>query len=99
MDQAPGIALQLLQSILVVSAAPLVLGWVNMCRAWLQNRSGPRLRLPYYTLVKLFHKDAVIASTTSPIFRVTPYVLFGCMWLAARIVPVVAPALPSPPPA
>ncbi|OGA08661.1 MAG: formate hydrogenlyase [Betaproteobacteria bacterium RIFCSPHIGHO2_12_FULL_69_13] len=97
MDQAPGIALQLLQSILVVSAAPLVLGWVNMCRAWLQNRSAPSIRLPYYTLVKLFHKDAVIASTTSPIFRVTPYVLFGCMWLAAGIVPVLATDLPFAP--
>ena len=97
MDQAPGIALQLLQSILVVSAAPLVLGWVNMCRAWLQNRSAPSIRLPYYTLVKLFHKDAVIASTTSPIFRVTPYVLFGCMWLAAGIVPVLATDLPFEP--
>jgi len=81
----------------VVSAAPLVLGWVNMCRAWLQNRSAPSIRLPYYTLVKLFHKDAVIASTTSPIFRVTPYVLFGCMWLAAGIVPVLATDLPFAP--
>jgi formate hydrogenlyase subunit 4 len=97
MNNAPGIALQLLQSILVVAAAPLVLGWVNICRAWLQNRSAPSIRLPYYTLVKLFHKDAVIANTTSPIFRITPYVLFGCMWLAAGIVPVVATDLPFAP--
>ena len=30
------VALQLLQSFLVVLAAPLVVGWVNICRAWLQ---------------------------------------------------------------
>jgi formate hydrogenlyase subunit 4 len=80
-----------------VLAAPLVLGWVNVCRAWLQNRSAPSVWLPYYTLAKLFHKDAVIANTTSPIFRVTPYVLFGCMALAAGIVPVVATHLPFAP--
>jgi formate hydrogenlyase subunit 4 len=89
--------LQLLQSLLVVALAPAVTGWVNICRAWLQNRSAPSLWLPYYTLAKLFHKDAVIANTASPLFRITPYVLFGCMWLAAGIVPVVATNLPFAP--
>jgi formate hydrogenlyase subunit 4 len=89
--------LQLLQSVAVVLIAPAVMGWVNICRAWLQNRSAPSLWLPYYTLGKLFHKDAVIANTVSPLFRVTPYVLFGCMWLAAGIVPVLATNLPFAP--
>ena len=97
MSLAPGIALQLLQSVLVVLAAPLVVGWVNICRAWLQNRSAPSVWLPYYTLAKLFHKDAMIANTTGPIFRLTPYILFGCMGLAAGIVPVVATDLPFAP--
>jgi formate hydrogenlyase subunit 4 len=91
------VALQLLQSLLVLLAAPLVLGWVNICRAWLQNRSAPSVWLPYYTLAKLFHKDAIIANTASPIFRFTPYVLFGCMALAAGIVPVLATDLPFAP--
>jgi formate hydrogenlyase subunit 4 len=92
-----GVALQVLQSILVVLIAPLVLGWVNVCRAWLQNRSAPSAWLPYYTLAKLFHKDAIIAHTASPLFRWMPYVLFGCMWLAAGIVPVLATDLPFAP--
>ena len=91
------VALQLLQSLLVVLAAPLVLGWVNICRAWLQNRSAPSIWLPYYSLAKLFHKDAVIANTASPMFRFTPYVLFGCMALAAGIVPLLATDLPFAP--
>jgi formate hydrogenlyase subunit 4 len=91
------IALQLLQSILVVLLAPLVVGWLNIWRAWLQNRSAPSLWLPYYTLAKLFHKDAVIANTTGPIFRLTPYILFGCMALAGGIVPIVATDLPFAP--
>jgi formate hydrogenlyase subunit 4 len=97
MEQFPAIAFQVLQSVLVVLAAPLVVGWLNICRAWLQNRSAPSLWLPYYTLAKLFHKDAVIANTASPLFRVTPYVIFGCMWLAAGIVPVLATGLPFAP--
>ncbi len=97
MTTATGIAFQLLQSIFVVLAAPLLAGWVNQCRAWLQNRTAPSLLLPYYTLAKLFSKDAVIAHDASPLFRITPYVLFGCMWLAAGIVPVLATDLPFAP--
>lgn len=97
MEKLPAILFQVLQSVFVVLAAPLVMGWVNICRAWLQNRSAPSVWLPYYTLAKLFHKDAVIANTASPLFRITPYVLFGCMWLAAGIVPVLATDLPFAP--
>src|SRR5258706_8039669 len=83
MNSAQGIAFQILQSVFVVLAAPLLTGWVNQCRAWLQNRSAPSILLPYFTLAKLFHKDAIFARDASPIFRWTAYILFGCMWLAA----------------
>ncbi len=79
---------QLLQTLMVVLLAPVMLGWVNQCRAWLQNRRGPGLLQPYRVLSKLFHKDAVIAWNASPIFRASPYIQFGCMVLAASIVPV-----------
>ena len=45
------------------------MGWVNQCRAWLQNRSAPPLLQPYRTLHKLLHKDAVMAEHASPLFR------------------------------
>ena len=88
---------QLVQSLLVVVSAPLMLGWVNQCRAWLQNRTGPGMAQPYRVLGKLFVKDAVIAHNASPLFRLTPYVVFGCMVLAASIVPVLATDLPFSP--
>src|SRR5258706_8936307 len=90
MSQATAIGFQILQSVFVVLAAPLLVGWVNQCRAWLQNRSAPSILLPYWTLAKLFHKEAVVARGASSLFRATPYILFGCMWLAAGIVPVLA---------
>ena len=97
MNLSAGIAFQILQSVFVVLAAPLLMGWVNQCRAWLQNRSAPSILLPYWTLAKLFHKDAIFARDASPLFRWTPYILFGCMWLAAGIVPVLATGLPFAP--
>ena len=90
-------AIQLAQAILVVLLAPLFAGWVNQCRAWLQNRRGPGLLQPYRVLRKLFHKDAVLAHRASPLFRATPYIRFGCMVLAACIVPTLASGLPISP--
>jgi formate hydrogenlyase subunit 4 len=97
MNDAAGIAFQILQSIFVAATAPLLLGWVNQCRAWLQNRSGPGPLQPYYVLRRLFHKEAVLAHGASPLFWATPYILFGCMWLAGGIVPVLATDLPFAP--
>ena len=97
MASAGAALFQILQSVLVVLVAPLLVGWVNNCRAWLQNRSAPGLLQPYYTLLRLFHKEALIAANASGLFRATPYVVFGCMWLAGGIVPVLATDLPFAP--
>ena len=85
---------QLLQTLLIVGLAPLLLGWVNQCRAWLQNKSGAGVLQPYRVLHKLFHKDAVLAEHASSLFRMAPYVQFGCMALVASIVPILATDLP-----
>jgi formate hydrogenlyase subunit 4 len=77
-----------------IAIAPLFAGWIAQCRAWLQNRSAPPLTQPYRMLRKLFDKDAAIATEASPLFRVTPYVLFGTMVLAAAIIPSLATDLP-----
>ena len=91
------ILFQLVHNALVLLAAPLLLGWVNQCRAMLQNRSGAGVLQPFRTLIKLFHKDAILAHNASPLFRATPYILFACMWLAAALVPVLATDLPLSP--
>ena len=89
-----GFLSQLLQLAVALALAPVLVGWVNQCRAWLANRSAPPLLLPYRTIRKLFHKDAVVAENASPLFRLTPYVVFGAMALAAAIVPSLATDLP-----
>jgi formate hydrogenlyase subunit 4 len=85
---------QLLEVLAAITLAPLLLGWVNQCRAWLQNRSAPSLLLPYRNIRKLFHKDAVIAEHASPLFRAAPYVVFGAMVAAASIIPSMGTGLP-----
>ena len=74
--------------------APLFIGWINQCRSWLQNRSAPSVLQPYRVIRKLFHKDAVVASNASPLFRVAPYVVFGTMVCAAAIIPSLGTRLP-----
>jgi len=89
-----GLLSQVLQVALALALAPLLVGWINQCRAWLQNRSAPSMFLPYRTIRKLFMKDAVVAENASPIFRTMPYVVFGAMCCAAAIVPSLATDLP-----
>ena len=91
---ATGLLSQTLQLAIALLLAPLLVGWVNQCRAWLANKSAPSLFLPYRTIRKLFHKNAVVAENASPIFRLTPYIVFGAMALAAAIVPSLATDLP-----
>ena len=80
--------------IVAVAAAPLFLGWVSQCRAWMQNRSAPSIWLPFRNIRKLFYKDAVIADGASPLFRAAPYLVFGAMVTAAAIIPSMGSALP-----
>lgn len=85
---------QLGEVVLAISIAPFFVGWIAQCRAWMQNRSAPSLLQPYRILRKLFNKDAALATNASPLFRTTPYVLFGTMVLAAAIIPSLATDLP-----
>ncbi len=89
-----GLVAQLLEIVLALAAAPLLLGWVDQWRARLQNRTAPPLTQPYRVLHKLFHKESVVAESASTLFRMAPYVKFGCMTLACAIIPTLSTDLP-----
>jgi formate hydrogenlyase subunit 4 len=91
---ASGLAAQFTELMLALLLAPLLTGWVNQCRAWLQNKSAPGLLQPYRVLAKLFAKDVVLAHNASPLFRAAPYLIFGALALAAAIVPTLGTDLP-----
>ncbi|PJA42395.1 MAG: formate hydrogenlyase, partial [Lysobacterales bacterium CG_4_9_14_3_um_filter_62_6] len=43
-------ALAISETVMAIALAPLLLGLVDQCRAWLQNRRGAGLLQPYRTL-------------------------------------------------
>jgi formate hydrogenlyase subunit 4 len=92
-----GFVSQGLAIVVALLLAPLLSGWVNQCRAWLLNKSAPGLLQPYRLLHKLFNKDSVMAHHASPLFRIAPYLVFGCMALASAIVPTLSTDLPLSP--
>jgi formate hydrogenlyase subunit 4 len=94
---ATGLISQLLAICIALLGAPLLMGWVNQCRAWLQNRSGPGVLQPYRALHKLLHKEAVVAHNASPLFLAAPYVVFSCMALSCAIIPTLSTDLPLSP--
>jgi formate hydrogenlyase subunit 4 len=92
-----GVLAQLAALVAALVLGPLLTGWVNMWRAWLQNRTAPPLTQPFRALHKLFWKESVMAHAASPMYRVAPYVVFSCMLLACMIVPTISTNLPLAP--
>lgn len=92
-----GLLSQLLEIVISIALAPLLSGWINVWRAWLQNKSAPSFWQPYRMLHKLFNKESVVADNASPLFRTTPYLVFGCMTLACSIIPTLSTDLPLAP--
>jgi formate hydrogenlyase subunit 4 len=92
-----GLAAQLFSMLAALALAPLLTGWVNQCRAWLQGRAAPPITQPLRTLHKLFWKESVMAHEATPLYRIAPYVVFACMLLASMIVPTLSTDLPLAP--
>jgi len=92
-----GLLSQLMEIVVALLLAPLMTGWVNQWRARLQNKTAPGLLQPYRVLHKLFNKESVLAEHASSLFRMAPYIVFGCMLLASAIVPTLSTDLPLSP--
>jgi formate hydrogenlyase subunit 4 len=78
------------QILLVLLLAPLLTGFVRKVKARLQRRRGAPLLQPYRDLVRLIHKEAVVAESASWLFRIAPYLVFSAIWVAASLVPTFA---------
>ncbi|MBI5097449.1 MAG: NADH-quinone oxidoreductase subunit H [Nitrospirae bacterium] len=82
------------QIIILLFAAPVFTGWVRTVRCRVQGRTTAGIFQPYRDLIKLFHKDIVLAENASWIFRFTPYLVFGATVLAGAIIPILSTDLP-----
>lgn len=83
-------AVQGLQMLLVLLAAPLLTGFVRKVKARLLRRRGPPLLQPYRDLIRLLRKEVVLAEHASWLFRVAPYLIFAATWVGAALVPTFA---------
>jgi formate hydrogenlyase subunit 4 len=88
-----GLIVQGAQMALVLLLAPLLTGFVRKVKARLLRRQGPSVIQPYRDLLRLLHKEVVLAENASWLFRVTPYLIFATTWVAAALVPTFAAGL------
>jgi len=66
---------------------------VRKIKARLVRRRGASVFQPYRDLLRLLRKEVVLAENASWLFRVTPYVTFAAIWVAAALVPTFATGL------
>jgi formate hydrogenlyase subunit 4 len=86
--------IEMLQVLILLSVAPVFVGWVRMLKCWSQGRSSAGIFQPYRDMTRLFSKDVVLAENASWIFRFTPYLVFGTAVLAGGIIPILSVDLP-----
>lgn len=84
--------LHAIEPLAILALAPLFNGLIRKVKAFLQDRKGPSLFQPYFDLAKWFVKAPVVSQDASWLTRVTPYVAFATMTLAATLVPVFSTA-------
>lgn len=68
---------------------PIVLtGTITRVKARWSGRRGPPIFQLAYDLVRLFRKGSVYSTTTTPVFRIAPFVVAGTSIISAVIVPL-----------
>lgn len=82
-----GLALNIVQALLLLAFAPLIAGIINKVKAFLQKRQGASVLQEYFDLVKWWKKPTILTPYTSIIFVVAPAVYFITSFLAASMVP------------
>lgn len=77
-----------IQLLLVPTVSPLAIGILKKMKAKFQNRRGASVFQPYQDLWKLFHKDEVISTDASWIFRFFPYLIFSITIILGAAIPL-----------
>ena len=83
------IGYNLVQIAFVMAFAPLYSGVLSRFKEIVQSKRGPSIFQPYRDLWKLFHKDEVVSTETTWIFRVTPYLVFVAPIFVTVLIPVL----------
>jgi formate hydrogenlyase subunit 4 len=84
-----------LQGLAILAVAPILVGWINWCKACFTGRRRPVAYLlqPYRDLFKLLRVPATRSKPTSWVFSWTPWVVFLSYGTLLFTLPVIFPAL------
>lgn len=80
----------LLQFIFTPALSLLCIGVIKKTKAKLQNRKGASIFQPYKDIWKLMHKDEIISSDASWVFRVAPFIVFSTTLVVGASIPLFA---------
>ena len=78
---------RILGPILAILLAPLLQGLINRTKALMAGRCGAPLAQPYFDLLRLIRKGAVISPTTTRIFGLAPAAGLALTLVAALMLP------------
>ncbi len=87
MDSVSSLAYSVMQSLLLLLAAPLVSGIIKKSKAFMQNRVGSSIFQDYFDIYKWWRKPVFITPHTSIIFILAPCVYFITVFTAACMLP------------
>jgi len=82
------------QAVLVPALSPLCIGIIRKTKAVMQNRIGASIFQPYRDLNKLFHKDEVVSTDATFIFRAAPFIVFATTLVVAVSIPLLGTFIP-----
>jgi formate hydrogenlyase subunit 4 len=88
-DVLNAVIAQVLQSLVVLSCAPLYVGILARAQAIVESKRGPSVLQPYRDLAKLLRKGSATSEQASWVFAITPFVTFACYLTVSVIVPVI----------
>ncbi len=74
--------------LIVLAAAPFLIGVIAQVKARIAGKRGPSLLQPYFDLARLLQKQCVYSQSTTWIFRMTPPLLLALMLIIALFIPL-----------
>jgi formate hydrogenlyase subunit 4 len=79
-----------LENLLSLLLMPLFLmGLIQRVKSLWSGRKGPPLLQPIYDVLKLFRKSPVYSTTSTPLFRIAPWVFLATSCGSAAVVPLL----------
>ncbi|WP_157966622.1 respiratory chain complex I subunit 1 family protein [Fastidiosibacter lacustris] len=83
------ILLLALQGILIIVISPLLIGFLQVFKCWLQNRTASSLFQPYFVFYKLLIKEPILPYNASWLFKYTPFIYFCALSILAFSTPFI----------